>query len=302
MFRFQTARERVLLIAVLLGSTTVPSAQTTPPPESRHWIAHGSLSYSQSSDGIEIRSGRGVLRTDRFYVDLTMRFQFQLLEPSTEALVFVRSLFPSPTRLPEVGYRIHLSESAHGDKAHGRVTGWSGKYAAAPVVEAALSGGGGWHECEIRIVGSTLSARVDSIETTRVADLSQFVGYVGFQVGAGRLRIKDVQIEALPTASDGFPEVAAKLGEGIRNPTVAKEVRPVYSMEAVRDRIQGVVKLEMVVREDGTVGDVRVISSLHHDLDASAVAAARQWRFRPATKDGREISVVVNLELSFKLK
>ena len=129
---------RRLLIAIFISSMTAgPSAQTTPPPDWRRWIAHGSLHYSQSADGIEIQSGQGVLRTDRFYVDLTMRFQFQLLEPNTEALVFVRSLVTSPTKMPEVGYRIHLSESARGDKAHGRVTEWNGKYAAAPVVEAA---------------------------------------------------------------------------------------------------------------------------------------------------------------------
>jgi len=57
------------------------------------------------------------------------------------------------------------------------------------------------------------------------------------------------------------------------------------------------------VKADGTVdNDVRVIRSLDTDLDQQAVIAARQWTFKPGTKDGKAVDVQVNIELSFTLK
>ena len=68
------------------------------------------------------------------------------------------------------------------------------------------------------------------------------------------------------------------------------------------DRVEGVVRMEAVVAEDGTVRGIRVLKSVHPDLDASAAAAAKQWRFRPARRDGQPVAVVVTIELSFRIK
>ena len=92
-------------------------------------------------------------------------------------------------------------------------------------------------------------------------------------------------------------------GSGIQNPSVLREVKPQYTLEAVRAQVRGTVHVEVVVLPDGTVGDVTVIKSLDHvfGLDAEAIKAARQWRFVPGTRFGTPVAVAVVLELFFNL-
>jgi TonB family protein len=66
--------------------------------------------------------------------------------------------------------------------------------------------------------------------------------------------------------------------------------------------IQGSVLLDAVVREDGTVGDVRVTRSLDPGLDQEAVKALRQSEFEPGTKDGKTVAVKIAAELRFTLE
>jgi TonB family protein len=53
-------------------------------------------------------------------------------------------------------------------------------------------------------------------------------------------------------------------------PTVVREVKPDYPESAKKDRVQGNVTLEVVVKKDGTVGDVTVKKPLHPELDEAA--------------------------------
>jgi len=57
-------------------------------------------------------------------------------------------------------------------------------------------------------------------------------------------------------------------------------VRPNYTAEAMRAKVQGVVRLEGVVLSDGTVGDVHVTRSLDSvfGLDQEAMKAAKRYR------------------------
>ena len=87
-------------------------------------------------------------------------------------------------------------------------------------------------------------------------------------------------------------------------PQVLREVKPAYTDSAKRERIQGNVMLEAVVKEDGTVGDVRVVKSLdtRHGLDEEAVKAMKEWRFKPGSKEGKAVAVAVQVEMTFTLK
>ena len=87
-------------------------------------------------------------------------------------------------------------------------------------------------------------------------------------------------------------------------PRVVSEVKPDYTVEAKQQGIQGTVELSVVVKDDGTVGDVKVIKSLDdkYGLDDQAVIAMKKWRFKPGTKDGKPVAVEVTVEMSFKLR
>jgi protein TonB len=87
------------------------------------------------------------------------------------------------------------------------------------------------------------------------------------------------------------------------DPVPLRSVQPKYTSDAMRAKIQGVVQLEVVVLENGTVGDVRITRSLDKNfgLDTEAITAARQWLFRPATRQGKPVPIIVLLELEFRL-
>jgi protein TonB len=90
--------------------------------------------------------------------------------------------------------------------------------------------------------------------------------------------------------------------DGVVLPVVVTRVNPDYTPEAKAAGIQGSVVLDVVVLVDGSVGDVSVTRSLDSGLDRESVAAAKQWRFTPGTKDGERVAVRVQLEMSFTLK
>jgi TonB family protein len=109
----------------------------------------------------------------------------------------------------------------------------------------------------------------------------------------------EVSIELSFTLRDG---PTYKIGAGVSSPVLMREVKPKYTEGAMRRKVQGTVEVEAVILQDGTVGDVRVTKSLDEELDQQAVSAAKQWTFKPGTKDGKPVAVQVNIELTFTLR
>ena len=93
-------------------------------------------------------------------------------------------------------------------------------------------------------------------------------------------------------------------GNGVELPQLVRQVKPSYTSEAMRAKVQGVVLLECVVQTDGGVGNCNVQKSLDNTfgLDQEAIRAARQWRFRPGTRFGEPVPVLVTIELTFTLR
>lgn len=91
-------------------------------------------------------------------------------------------------------------------------------------------------------------------------------------------------------------------GSGIEPPSLIVEVKPQYPEEARRRGLVGDVVLEIVVRRDGTVGDVRIVRPLGGGLDQHAVEAVRQWRFEPARRRGVPVDVLVEVSVEFALR
>jgi TonB family protein len=91
-------------------------------------------------------------------------------------------------------------------------------------------------------------------------------------------------------------------GSGVTPPELLKEVRPEFTEEARRQGISGDVVLEIVVRADGTVGDVKVLEGLGGGLNRNAIEAVKQWRFSPARRQGVPVDVMVEVAVAFKLR
>ena len=96
---------------------------------------------------------------------------------------------------------------------------------------------------------------------------------------------------------------AYRPGAGITLPSVVREVKPAYTADAMRAKIQGSVWLECIVMPDGSVGETKVTRSLDpvFGLDQEAVKAAKQWRFQPGTRFGEPVVSVTSFAPSSRL-
>ena len=107
-----------------------------------------------------------------------------------------------------------------------------------------------------------------------------------------------------PGYGGGFGGGAYRPGSGITLPTVLREVKPAYTADAMRAKVQGSVWLECIVMPDGSVGEVKVTRSLDpiFGLDQEAIKAAKMWRFRPGMRQGEPVPVIITIELTFTLR
>jgi TonB family protein len=76
---------------------------------------------------------------------------------------------------------------------------------------------------------------------------------------------------------------------------------PQYTEDARKNQITGTVVLKVVFASNGGVTNIRTVSGLPFGLTERAIAAARQIKFVPATKDGHPVSMWMQLEYNFNL-
>ena len=83
-------------------------------------------------------------------------------------------------------------------------------------------------------------------------------------------------------------------------PRPSRQVAPDYPERARRQGLSGSVELRLMVGVDGAVREVEVLSAQPPGVfDQAAVAAVRQWRFQPATYEGRPVAIRVTQTLRF---
>ena len=105
-----------------------------------------------------------------------------------------------------------------------------------------------------------------------------------------------------PKATDTTLSAVPACGPDVTLPRPTKERRPQYTSNAMRERVQGWVEMEVVVKDDGKVGAVRMIKTLHPELDEAAIEAVRQWEFEPGKRAGKAIPVMITIEMTFRLR
>jgi len=97
---------------------------------------------------------------------------------------------------------------------------------------------------------------------------------------------------------------AYRIGNGVSPPIEIRKGTPQYTPDAMRARIQGSALVECVVQTDGVCTNIHVIRSLDRSfgLDQEAIRAAALWRFRPGTRQGEPVPVLVTIEVGFTLR
>ena len=111
------------------------------------------------------------------------------------------------------------------------------------------------------------------------------------------------------------PDVSGKYhaGDGVTAPKLISSVPPQYSTEARKKRISGNSVVELVVRADGTPSNVHVAKSIAEDakeknraaaltLDETAIEAVQQYRFEPATYEGKPVPIELRVIVNFRIR
>ena len=124
----------------------------------------------------------------------------------------------------------------------------------------------------------------------------------GIGTGNGRGDGKGEGPGAINGTGGGCCDGTYRVRGDVTAPTVVYRVEPEYSEEARRARYQGTVVLEALVRKDGRVDVVQLVRSLGFGLDENAIRALKEWRFRPAMKNGMPVDFTLNVEVRFNLR
>jgi Gram-negative bacterial TonB protein C-terminal/Domain of Unknown Function (DUF1080) len=134
-----------------------------------------------------------------------------------------------------------------------------------------------WQHVEIAGEGSRATMMLNGT-LVGVFELEDFGGYILFNNEKGRVQFRNVRIsstEREPEIPDDLMTVKQLQDASGTGPKLVREVKPNYTMDAIRDQVQGAVAMQAVVLPDGSTGAVRIKRSLHPDLDLSAIAAVR---------------------------
>jgi protein TonB len=82
---------------------------------------------------------------------------------------------------------------------------------------------------------------------------------------------------------------------------ILKKPTPRYNEEARRRKTSGYVIVRAILSADETVKHIEIITGLPNGLSEKAIEAARQIKFKPAIKDGKPVSIWVELEYGFHI-
>lgn len=91
------------------------------------------------------------------------------------------------------------------------------------------------------------------------------------------------------------------VGGAVSQPRRTHYVVPQYPAIAREAHVSGIVILDAVIAEDGSVRDVHVLRSIPL-LDEAASDAVRQWRFTPTLLNGQPVPVVMTVTVAFDLR
>jgi TonB family protein len=111
--------------------------------------------------------------------------------------------------------------------------------------------------------------------------------------GSWVIRFAELDREPDPLGSSAPPA-------DLSQPIVTREVDPAYPTQLMRQNVSGTVILYAVIHADGTVGSVRVLRSVDERLDRFASEALAQWKFDPATKNGKPVDVEATFQIPFR--
>lgn len=110
---------------------------------------------------------------------------------------------------------------------------------------------------------------------------------------------KPVILKKKEVAPPAFVFVSER--EHSKEPVPVSQPRPAYPADAKSEGVEGTVRVQFLVKADGSIGDVRVVSG-DSRLSSVVVEAVKRWRYQPATFEGRAVPTWRTASFPFRLK
>ena len=126
---------------------------------------------------------------------------------------------------------------------------------------------------------------------------------IGVPFGVGNATSNTALTDLLHGTPTVVPRIAAqkvRVSSGVEQGLLIRQVRPQYPLLAQQARIQGMVVLQAVIGKDGTVQDLRVVRG-HPLLTGAAIAAVKQWLYRPYYLNDEPVTVDTQINVNFTL-
>ena len=126
---------------------------------------------------------------------------------------------------------------------------------------------------------------------------------ITMQVGQLRetIAVSETRLPATRAVPTGPTPV--RVGGNIKAPQKLVDVKPTYPISMRQEGRSGVVSLDAVIGEDGSVQSARVVGSdAHPAFGEAAMQAVRQWKFSPTLLNGKPVDVLMNVRVSFTLE
>ena len=145
---------------------------------------------------------------------------------------------------------------------------------------------------------ATREASLDGAAKTLAARAPGYVDRI-VEFRAARFRIQAPSSSADDPVED-IPDEGSTRPAGFSPPAFLNRVKPEYTPEADRAGISATVEAKAVFRRSGEVGEIEITRWAGFGLDESAARAIRQLKFKPATRDGRPVSVRAIVRYNFR--
>jgi TonB family protein len=252
---------------------------------------------------MRMSGGRGWTRTTSPApeIDFVLRLQYRLGTADAAGAVIVRAWEDDRNVWPSNGYRIALPGSASDGKDALPLRAYSSSVRmASNAAPTDRLDDAHWYELEIACIGNHITVRVDGRVAAEGDGTERASGTIGLELDRGTVEFRGMRVanrpsQAWTTALKPDASFAGKY------PTVKRDAKPRYPLQAMQDHVEGTVLLDAIVDETGRVIATRVAKSARPDLDAEALGAAREWQFTPARLDGQPVRLLVQIELTFRL-
>jgi TonB family protein len=301
----------VLSIVVALVGITMVSAGVAQSVRAPSWVPEGGPQFRVEGAVLELEGSKGWLRFERVLGDFDLDLEFQLEKARHEAVLAFHAITRSnQLRIvngkwahgdplwPESAYHVRLSHDAQVGAVAGRQftlgtpTGGPATFASRPA--------GDWQRLRISTRRHVLRISINDAPPRTYESLSEFAGYLMLRVESGRLKVRNVELARVPLETTASPDVVMEKQPGVVQPKlVAPQLASRLPVQLALAGIGGLVRMQAVVGMDGAVGTVRIVQSVHPDLDEIAAGAIRKWKFIPGTTDGLPVPVLVMVELAF---